>query len=78
MTSDLATLEQELRSLGQRELALETLLTTLRARSRAAGLAKRHDVADQAWAMLETYRRELTELQSRIRKIEALIYSQRR
>ena len=77
MTPDRAVLEQELRSLGQRELALETILTNLRARARAAGLANQHGIADQAWALFEKYRRELTEIQTTIRKLEARIYSRR-
>lgn len=78
MTNDgKAALEQELSTLGKRERDLEDALQELRLRSRQAGLAGQHDLADQAWTLFEKFRRELTELQLRIRSLEAIIYSAR-
>lgn len=66
-----AALEQELSTLGKRERDLEDALQELRLRSRQAGLAGQHD-------LFEKFRRELIELQVRIRSLEAIIYSARR
>ena len=78
MKANSVSLEQELQAMGKRELELELALQELRKRSRQAGLAGQHDVADKAWALFEEFRSELAELQVKIRMIEAKVYSSRR
>jgi hypothetical protein len=76
-SDDRTSLEQELHALGTQELQLENVLQDLRLRSRHAGLAGQHDIADQAWTLFEKFRSELSHLQIKIRTLEAKVYSRK-
>lgn len=77
-TSEMDELEEQLLAAGRVERETEELLGELRKRCRAAGLAGKHDEADQIWSTIEAAKVQLLDIQRTISKIENRLYGMRR